>query len=236
MTSKQANNLVLGITGASGAIYAVRLLQVLLAAGKRVQLAISPAGQAVLREELGLRVDLEDFQLVSLLPDLTSRAPRDLASQADSPGSALLAQVLGAPPAVAAPDRPGEVCYYHYRDLMAPMASGSSRTAGMVICPCSGGTLSAIAHASSENLIHRAADVHLKERRKLVLVPRETPLSTLQIENWLRCAQAGAVILPAMPGWYHGVTCIRDLVDFVVARICDQLQIEHSLIQRWGGP
>ena len=104
----------------------------------------------------------------------------------------------------------------------------------MIVCPCSGGTLSSIAHAASGNLIHRAADVHLKERRKLILVPRETPLSSLQLENMLRVSQAGAVVLPAMPGWYHGVTQLRDLVDFVVARILDQLGIEHQLMQRWG--
>ena len=104
----------------------------------------------------------------------------------------------------------------------------------MVVCPCSGGTLSAIAHGASGNLIHRAADVHLKERRRLILVPRETPLSLVQLDNMRRCAEAGAVVLPAMPGFYHGVHTIRDLVDFVVARICDQLDIEQSLIGRWG--
>ncbi len=104
----------------------------------------------------------------------------------------------------------------------------------MVICPCSGGTLSSIVHGTSANLIHRAAEVHLKERRKLILVPRETPLSMVMLENLRRAAEAGAIILPAMPGFYHGVKSIGDLVDFVVARICDQLGIENSLIQRWG--
>ena len=96
------------------------------------------------------------------------------------------------------------------------------------------GTLAAIANGISENLIHRAADVHLKERRKLVLVPRETPLSMIQLDNMRRAVEAGAVVLPAMPGFYHGATSIRDLVDFVVARICDQLGVEHSLMRRWG--
>jgi 4-hydroxy-3-polyprenylbenzoate decarboxylase len=104
----------------------------------------------------------------------------------------------------------------------------------MVVCPCSGSTLSGIAHASSMNLIQRAADVHLKERRRLILVPRETPLSVIQIDNLRKAAEAGAVILPAMPGWYHGVTSIRDLVDFVVARILDQLAVPHTLMKRWG--
>jgi 4-hydroxy-3-polyprenylbenzoate decarboxylase len=104
----------------------------------------------------------------------------------------------------------------------------------MVICPCSGSTVSAIACGASNNLIQRAADVHLKERRPLILVPRETPLSTIQLDNMKRCAEAGAVVLPAMPGFYHGPQSIADLVDFVVARICDQLRVEHCLMRRWG--
>lgn len=117
---------------------------------------------------------------------------------------------------------------------MAPIASGSFLTAGMVVCPCSGSTLGAIVHGTGENLIHRAAQVHLKERRKLIVVPRETPLSTIQLDNMARASQAGAVVLPAMPGFYHGVKSIRDLVDFVVARICDQLGVDNALIERWG--
>jgi 4-hydroxy-3-polyprenylbenzoate decarboxylase len=119
---------------------------------------------------------------------------------------------------------------------MAPIASGSFLTDGMVICPCSGSTLGAIVHGTGESLIHRAAQVHIKERRKLILIPRETPLSTIQLENMLRASQAGAVVLPAMPGFYHGANSIADLVDFVVARICDQLDIPNTLIHRWGAP
>jgi 4-hydroxy-3-polyprenylbenzoate decarboxylase len=104
----------------------------------------------------------------------------------------------------------------------------------MVVCPCSGGTLSAIAHGTDQNLIHRAASVHLKERRKLILVPRETPLSLPMIENMRTAALAGAVILPAMPGWYHRPQSLSDLVDFIVARILDQAEIEHALSRRWG--
>ena len=126
------------------------------------------------------------------------------------------------------------MAYYHYMDFMSPAASGSFLTGGMVVCPCSGSTLSGIAYGSSNNLIQRAADVHLKERRKLILVPRETPLSVVQLEAMRRAAEAGAVVLPAMPGWYHGVQSVQDLVDFVVARILDQLGIEHELIRRWG--
>jgi flavin prenyltransferase len=129
---------------------------------------------------------------------------------------------------------PPNLHYYRYCDFLAPIASGSFLTDGMVICPCSSGTLSAIVHGTSSNLIHRAAEVHLKERRKLVLVPRETPLSLVQLENFKRAAEAGAVILPAMPGFYHGAKTIQDLVDFIVARICDQLGVPNELIRRWG--
>ena len=128
----------------------------------------------------------------------------------------------------------GRLIYHHYQDFMTPIASGSFLTAGMVICPCSGSTLSGVASGSSANLIQRAADVHLKERRPLVLVPRETPLSLPQIENMRQAHLAGAVILPAAPGWYHGVQSLDDLVDFVVSRILDQLRVENRLMRRWG--
>lgn len=124
--------------------------------------------------------------------------------------------------------------YHEYNDFMAPIASGSFLTGGMAVCPCSGSTLSAVVHASGRNLIHRAADVHLKEGRPLVLVPRETPLSVLQLQNMTRAAEAGAVVLPASPGWYHGVRELGDLVDFIVARVLDQLGVAHSLVRRWG--
>ncbi|MGI9517990.1 MAG: UbiX family flavin prenyltransferase [Pirellulaceae bacterium] len=124
--------------------------------------------------------------------------------------------------------------YYHFQNYMTPMASGSFLTDGMVICPCSGATLSATAHGSSRNLIERAAEVHLKESRKLILVQRETPLSLTAIENMRLAKLAGAIILPAMPAWYHGDQTIEGLIDFIVARILDQLEIEHNLIRRWG--
>ena len=193
--------IVVGITGASGAAYAVRLLEVALADARDIHLSISPAGAAVIKHELGREIDLDSFDARLLLPEGCDAA---------------------------------RVQYHHHQNLMAPMASGSFLTQGMVVCPCSGGTLSAIAQASSGNLIQRAADVHLKERRKLVLVPRETPLSIPQLDNMKRACEAGAVILPAMPGFYHGPRTIADLVDFVVARICDQLGINHSLMRRWG--
>ncbi len=129
---------------------------------------------------------------------------------------------------------PGTLYYHHFCDSLAPIASGSFPTDGMAVCPCTGGTLSAIANGASVNLIHRAAEVHLKERRRLVVVPRETPLSLVHLRNMTAAAEAGAVILPAMPGFYHGVKLIGDLVDFVVSRICDQLGVANTLVERWG--
>jgi 4-hydroxy-3-polyprenylbenzoate decarboxylase len=119
-------------------------------------------------------------------------------------------------------------------DFFAPVASGSFLTTGMVICPCSGTTLSGVVHGTASNLIQRAAEVHLKERRRLVLVPRETPVSLVHVENLRKACLAGAVVLPASPGWYHGVRDLQDLVDFIVARILDQLEIPHQLMRRWG--
>jgi flavin prenyltransferase len=124
--------------------------------------------------------------------------------------------------------------YHHYQDFRAGIASGSFLTAGMVVCPCSMGTVAAIAHGTSGNLIHRAADVHLKERRKLVLVPRETPLGIVQLRNLTAVAEAGAVVLPASPAFYTLPKTLNDMVDFVVGRICDQLGVEHELLKRWG--
>lgn len=124
--------------------------------------------------------------------------------------------------------------YYNYRDFRAGIASGSFLTGGMVVCPCSMGTIAAIAHGISENLIHRAADVHLKERRKLILVPRETPLGLIQLRNLATLAEAGAVVLPAMPAFYTKPQSVDDMVNFIVGRICDQLGVPHQLLKRWS--
>ncbi len=218
------DNIVLAMTGASGSIYALRLLQLLVEANVRVHLTISPPARLVLLQELGVDVDLARFQ------------PHELPLHSDSVSwprlSLAMSEVLDRNP--ASPPPADTIIYHHYENLMAPIASGSFLTSGMVICPCSGSTLGAVVHGTGENLIHRAASVHLKERRKLVVVPRETPLSTIQLENMRRASEAGAVVLPAMPGFYHDVNCLGDLVDFVVARILDQLGIANSLMHRWG--
>lgn len=213
--------IVLAITGASGAVYATRLLCALLAEGLPVHLTLSDSGRAVVRQELQVEIDCRGEGLW------------DAVTAAD--------RLLGVPQdAVWSVDRAkqqadhGLLNIYHCQDYFAPIASGSFQTVGMVICPCSGSTLSGIAHAASQNLIQRAAEVHLKEHRKLIVVPRETPLSVLQLENMHRLAQAGVVVLPAAPGWYHGVTSLCDLVDFVVCRILDQLGIANHAMRRWG--
>jgi 4-hydroxy-3-polyprenylbenzoate decarboxylase len=223
------HDLVVAMTGASGAIYAIRLLEVLVVAGHTVHLTISRSAAIVLDRELGINIDLRDFKLSHLLPD-ESELAADSALQTlipDRSGLAAISSVLG-------DTKRGSIVYHHYEDFGAGIASGSFLTSGMVICPCSMGTLASIAGGHSENLIHRAADVHLKERRKLIVVPRETPLSSIQLENMRRLAEAGATVMPAMPGFYHIPRSIQDLVDFVVGRICDHLGIEHKLFKRWG--
>ena len=217
--------LVLAITGASGAIYSVRLLQMLLAAGREVHLTISPSGAAVVKQELDIDLQMEgkSCDLAALLGgQVPSDNPATQAAQQQTAERAI--EALGV----------GQVRFHQYQDYFTPIASGSFLTEAMIVCPCSGSTLSGIVRSASGNLIERAAEVHLKERRPLIVVPRETPLSTFQIENMLRASQAGIVVLPAAPGWYHGVQELNDLVDFVVARILDQLQIPHQLMNRWG--
>lgn len=193
----------LALTGASGLVYGLRLLECLLGAGLDVALIYSQAAQIVAKQELDL-----------VLPARPQDAERHLRERFM--------------------DAPGSLHVYGREDWYAPMASGSNPTDAMVICPCTMGTLAAIANGLADNLIERAADVALKERRTLVLVPRETPFSVLHLENMLRLARAGAVILPANPGFYNRPRTADDLVDFVVARVLDHLDVAHELMPRWG--
>ena len=202
MSTSSHHPIVLGVTGASGAIYSRRLLHVLLDTNCDVHLSVSPSGKAVFEQELSESLDLDNFSVDQFLGTATPLS--------------------------------GRLTYHHYKNLMAQIASGSFLTSAMVICPCSGSTLSAVTHAMGDNLIHRAAEVHLKERRKLVVVPRESPLSLPQLKNMQAIHEAGAVVLPASPGFYHNPETIDDLVDFVVSRICDQLNITNELVGRWG--
>ena len=210
--------LVVAVTGASGAAYAVRLLRVLLAAGRDVHAVFSPAAVQVFRDELHA-----DLAPAALTPETlwAIRFPWNTA-----PANA-------APPAPV-PDGCGTLTVHRHADWSAGIASGSFRTGGMVVCPCSMGSLAAIAGGLCANLIHRAAAVHLKEGRRLILVPRETPLSAIHLGNMKTLSDAGAVLLPAMPGFYHGVTGVDDLVDFVVARVVDRLGVPVELTTRWG--
>ncbi len=129
---------------------------------------------------------------------------------------------------------PGTLSVYGREEWFAPVASGSNPPEAMIVCPCTMGTLASIAQGLASNLIERAADVVLKEGRKLILVPRETPFSAIHLENMLRLSRAGAVILPPNPGFYHHPQDVQDLVDFVVARLLDQIGVEHALMRRWG--
>jgi flavin prenyltransferase len=222
MNDKQTNTnelpIVMGITGASGAVYAVRTLQWLLEESRRVHLVVSPDGWTVIRQELGF-----DRQITAdTIGDLIQVTNRFMGIPETEP-------IVKVTEAI----RNNRVKIHQPNDYFSPIASGSYRTQAMVVCPCSGTTMAAIAHSSGRNLIHRAAEVHLKERRKLIIVPRETPLSLPQIENMMRVTQAGGVVLPAAPGWYHGVTSLRDIVDFIAARILDQLGIDHARTRRW---
>jgi 4-hydroxy-3-polyprenylbenzoate decarboxylase len=188
--------IVLAFTGASGAPYGVRLLDVLARNGIPVWLLVSDHGLRLLREECA----------IDSLEALRQATGGDWSS----------------------------VTTYPDEDRGALPASGSQRTAGMVICPCSMGTLAAIAGGTSRSLVERAADVTLKERRKLVLVPRETPLSLVHLRNMVAVTEAGAVVLPAAPGFYHRPAQVSELVDFLVQRVLDQLAIDVSIARRWG--
>ena len=186
--------MVVGITGASGALYSKRLIGLMVEAGVEVHLVVSPLGQRLLHDELGMEgIDLDV-----------------LAGREDH-----------------------GVVLHHYRDVGAPIASGSFEHDGMVVLPCSNHSMAAMANGLCENLLHRAANVTLKERRPLVVVHREMPLGLIEIRNMERLTEAGAVLAPANPGFYMLPQTIDDLVDFVVGKVLDLLKVEHSLHVRW---
>jgi len=197
--------ITVALTGASGAAYALRLLEQLVQAGRTVYVLYSQAAQVVLQMEAGL--------------EMPGR-PAD--------AEVFLTERFGA--------APGQLRVFGRQQWTAPVASGSNPPAAMVVCPCTTGTLASIAHGICDDLIDRAADVMLKEQRKLILVVRETPFSVIHLENMLTLARAGAVIMPANPGFYHGSVTLDDLVDYMVARVLDHLGVEHRLMPRWGEP
>lgn len=193
-------NIVIGITGASGAIYAQRLLQVLCRKEYNIHLSISDAAFLVIKHELGIDLPCHRFNLTQLLGYTTDN-----------------------------------IIYYNNSDIGATIASSRYPTRAMIIVPCSMNTLCSVAHGISHNLIQRAASITLKEGRKLIVVPRETPLSSIHLEAMLKLSSIGACVLPAMPGFYHQPKTIDEQVNFIVAKILDVLQIKHDLIPEWHG-
>lgn len=200
MNDRPTKRIVVGISGASGAVYARRLIELLLAAEVEIHLVVSPFGQRLLHDELGMEgIDL----------------------------AALANQSVGSEP-------PPNLVQHNYRDVGALPASGSFRHDGMIIAPCSANTLGAIAAGTGQNLMHRAAHVALKERRRLILLHRETPLSLVDIRNMQTVTEAGAIVAPASPGFYMLPGSMDELIDFVVARCLDLLDVPHELNVRWG--
>jgi flavin prenyltransferase len=197
-------SVALAITGASGALYAVRTLAELLAQGLNVELVVSDYGRRLLRDELG-----EDATIEKLLPYLSNKY-----------GAAV---------------KDGSLVVHSNRDLGATIASGSHHCSAMAIVPCSMKTLAGVAHGLSRNLVERAADVMLKEHRRLVIVPRETPMSLPALKNMVLCAEAGALIVPAMPAFYQLPKSLEDLADFMAGKIVSALGFEHSLYPEWTG-
>ncbi len=202
LKGKASRRVTVAITGASGAVYGIRLVSSLLEEGCGVDIILSPAGKKVLKEELGL----------------------DWEGEREGTEQRIRSYFRGY----------GDLISYHaHDDLLSPLSSGSHGRREMVICPCSMGTLSRISHGASTNLIERAADVVIKEGGKLLLVPRETPLNPIHLENMLKLARIGVIILPAMPAFYHRPEGIDDLIDFLVGKILDRLGIKNHLYQRW---
>ncbi|MEJ2574550.1 MAG: UbiX family flavin prenyltransferase [Gammaproteobacteria bacterium] len=191
------------MTGASGAIYGLRLLESLIQAKQRVYLMLSAPAQVVIGMETELRLPGRPAEIEDTLASLYQAEP-------------------------------GQLSVFGREQWTAPVASGSSAPRAMVVCPCTSGTLSSIAQGGSDDLLERAADVVIKEGRKLILVHREMPVSAIHLDNMLKLARLGVTIMPANPGFYHNPTSIDDLVDFVVARILDHLDVEHDLGPRWG--
>jgi 4-hydroxy-3-polyprenylbenzoate decarboxylase len=197
------DTLAVGMTGASGAQYGLRLVECLIRSGRRVQLLLSKPALIVIGSETDLPVSARPVEIARTLGERFGATS-------------------------------GQLLAYGPEEWTAPLASGSGAPAAMVVCPCSMATLSSIAAGASRSLLERAADVVIKEGRKLVLVPRETPFSAIHLENMLKLARLGVVILPANPGFYHRPARVEELVDFVVARILDHLGVEHELVPRWG--
>ena len=206
VNSRESNfngKITLAITGASGAAYALRLIECLISANYQLYILCSSAGRIVLDTEIGLK-----------LPGSPDAACKFLTEKYQA--------------------KEHQISFFGKEQWFSPVASGSAAPKKMVICPCTTGTMAAICHGMSDNLIERAADVVIKERGQLILVVRETPFSTLHLQNMLSLSQQGVTIMPASPGFYHKAKSIEDLVDFMVGRILDHLDIAQEIMPRWG--
>lgn len=195
--------LTVAITGASGAGYAMRLIECLLNANYQLYVLCSSAGRIVLDTELGIK-----------LPSSPDAASKFLSEKYQA--------------------KENQLTVFGKEQWFSPVASGSAAPKKMIVCPCSTGTMSAICHGMSDNLIERAADVVIKERGQLILMVRETPFSTLHLQNMLSLSQQGVTIMPASPGFYHNAQTIEELIDFMVGRVLDHLGIEQNIMPRWG--
>lgn len=216
-TPMSMNNktITLAVTGASGAPYFMQLLKSLLFARVKVYLLLSAAAKVVIKTELNINLPDNKVELKSFILEHINDSCSNIEDSSPMVDDSSL-----------------EI--FDKEQWTAPVASGSNPADAMVICPCSMGTLSSIAHGASNNLIERAADVMLKEHRQLILLTREMPYSAIHLENMLKLSQLGVTIMPASPGFYHQPETVADIVNFVVARILDHLKIEHSLLARWG--
>ena len=195
--ASRAKQIVVGVTGASGAVYARRLIECLVEGGAHVHLIVTPLGRRLLRDELGLKTVTAEALLGRDTDRLTT---------------------------------------YGYRDVGSRLGSGGFRTDGMIVCPCTSNTLASIAAGLADNLLDRAAAVTLKEARRLILVPREMPLSRIDLLNALRLSEAGVIICPASPGFYMRPTTVADLVNFVIGKLLDLVDVPHNLNTRWDPP
>lgn len=200
---QKKRQIIVGMTGASGAAYGLRLIEKLVTADVLVHVLLSDAARVVLKQECDL-----------CLPDDQEKTVQALADAIHCPSDSLHS--------------------YGTLDWFSPAASGSSGIEQMVVVPCSMGTLASIAHGMSDHLLERAADVMLKERKQLILMPRETPLSAIHLEHMLKLARLGVEIIPAMPGFYHRPTTVDELIDFMVSRVLDHLKVNNNIAQRWG--
>ncbi len=214
---------IVAISGASGTVYGMRLLHFLLENNYKVELVISESASKVAEAEINLNLSLNPKilkeQVLSYLSEVRGQRSEIRKENSHLPSLiSHLSELLNV---------------WSHNDIAASISSGSYRTSGMIIIPASMGTIGAIASGTSDNLITRAADVCLKERRKLILVPRETPLSSIHLENLLKLSRAGAIIAPACPGFYHNPKELNDVIHFVVGKVLDLIGIDHSLFKRW---